>query len=124
MRKTYVDYSVPGSFFAEHDVREVSNRNVDEAVKNAPNGAFVFSFYDIVTVEQDGVELESKPLERSSNYYIDAQVLTVADIEAMNADDSYRILLINMRCNDWSSVLKCRTGNFQPMQDGDIVVHS
>jgi hypothetical protein len=123
---TYVTYLYPGTFFSEEDGREVAGRDPQRTARDAAPGVFAFSFHDIavstVTVDGREVELRSGPIRKSPMYFIDAERLGVADVEELAGDN--RILLSNMRCNGWGTVLRCRTGNFQPEGPSDIVISS
>ena len=47
---------------------------------------------------------------------------SIIDIEGMNSNGEYDILLSNMRGNGWDSVVKTRFGSFRPVNDEDIVI--
>ena len=121
---TYVRYLLPGVFMPEEAVREVGDRDPQRAAREAPENAFAFTFYDVVitTAEIGGktLTLRSDPLNATGRYYIDPEVLNAADVEALPGD--HRILLTNMRGNHWTTILRCRTGNFQPLEDGDTII--
>ena len=40
------------------------------------------------------------------------EVLTIEDVAELAGEDS--VLHMNMSVNNWSAVVRCRTGNFQP----------
>jgi hypothetical protein len=125
-KTTYVMYLIPGSFMPEEVSRTVDKRDTDSAAKQAPAEAFAFYFYDVIrqTVAVDGqdVTLSSRALNRSPRYYLDAVVLDADAVAALPGD--HHILLSNMRANRWPRVVQCRTGNFQPLQDGDVVLQT
>jgi len=125
-KTTYVRYLLPGAFVPEEEVREISERDPQKAAREAPGSAFAFSFYDRLSasVDHEGrqVTLRGQTINRSGVYYIDAEELSAADVAALPGDHS--ILLDNMRCNRWETILRCRTGNFQPKESGDSVVSS
>lgn len=121
---THVVYEHPGSFFAEESGRVVDHRDPQRAADSAPETAFAFTFHEIVTstVVVDGEEVvtRSKPLNVSGRYYLGGELLTYAQVEALDGD--HRILLSNMRGNGWDPIIRCRFGNFQPFRDGDKIV--
>jgi hypothetical protein len=123
---TYVEYLYPGSFFPEESRRPVTERDPATIAREAAPGAFAFRFYDIVTttVTTNGpaIELRRGAVNPTGRYYIDAEKLTAADVEALPGD--HRVLLANMRGNGWDPILRCRTGNFQPLEDGDVLITS
>jgi hypothetical protein len=119
---TYVQYLYKGILDSEG--RPVASRDARAAAQKVPEGAFGFRFFDRATVAiaVDGqrVDLASKELRVGPRHYIDAEPLTVADVKALGRE--YVILLANMRCNRWETVLHCRTGNYEPLMPGDILV--
>jgi hypothetical protein len=123
---TYVEYLHPGAFFPEESSRAVPERDPGRIARESPDDAFAFRFYDVVTmtvtVGREQVELRGKAIHATGRYYIDAEKLTPADVEALPGD--HAILLSNMRGNGWGVILRCRTGNFQPLEAGDVIVSS
>ena len=123
---TYVEYLYPGAFFPEESARAVPGRNPGQIAREAPAGVFAFTFYDevtaTVTTGGEEVRLRSRAIRKTGRYYIDAEKLTAADVEALPGD--HKILLANMRGNRWDVILRCRAGNFQPMEGGDVVISS
>jgi hypothetical protein len=116
MKRTFVEYSLPGAFFSEYVVREVTGRNDKQVIAEAPKGAFAFQFFDRVftTSTQDGdeVALSSGRINVGPTSYIGGEVMDAEAVAALPGD--HRTLLSNMRGNDWPFVIRCRTGNFQP----------
>jgi hypothetical protein len=49
-------------------------------------------------------------------------VLTAKEVEEKYPDS--RILLTNMRVNNWETVVRTRRGNFQPLAENDVVLNS
>jgi hypothetical protein len=123
---TYVEYLYPGSFYPETTARAVTTRNPERVAAEAPEGVFAFRYFDraSVTARIGGrdVKLRSGSLNQSGRYYIDAEELTMTDVAALPGDHS--VLLSNMRSNGWDPILRCRTGNFQPLETGDALVSS
>lgn len=120
---TYVTYLLPGAFLSEELTREVPSRDANEAARNAPPSAFAFTFHDVVsavvTVEGHEYTTRSVALNISPRYYIDAEVMDADAVAALPGD--HRTLLLNMQ-GQWPLVVRCRTGNFQPFEDGDRLV--
>ena len=123
---TYVTLFYPGAFFPEESVREVGTRDPEAIAREADPAVYAFSFHDKVTttaiIDGQEIELGSRAINKSGRYYIDAERLTAADVEALPGDHS--ILLANMRGNHWDTILCCRPGNFQPLEEGDVVISS
>jgi hypothetical protein len=123
---TYVEYLYPGAFFPEESARPVPERDPARIAREAPANVFAFRFYDVAatTVIVSGQEIttRSAAINATGRYYIDAEKLAAADVEALPGD--HRILLANMRSNGWDPILRCRTGNFQPLEDGDVLIET
>lgn len=122
---TYVEYLLPGAMFSESETKEVSNRVLWREAKQAPEQAFAFCYYEIVTAEVplrggELVKLSSDARNKSGRYYIGGDLFTQEEIAAMGPD--FRILYSNMRSNGWNKVLKTRSGNWQLLQEGDHIV--
>jgi hypothetical protein len=117
---TYIAYQHPGSFLAEESVMPVGTRNPQQQANDAPDSAFAFYYFDVVTtIVNAGGELINTSSGRrniSNTYYIDAKLLTSDQVTALPGDNS--ILLSNMRGNKWDLIVLCRTGNFQPFIEG------
>jgi hypothetical protein len=117
---TYVTYDLPGFFMPEQYTRIVEQRDSQAAANAAPDGAYAFTFHDIVGATVNGTTLTSQPVHRSGRYFIGGTVRNATEVEAMPGDHS--ILLSNMRNNGWNRVIFCLTGNVQPFTDGDNLV--
>lgn len=117
-RKTYVEFLLPGTFMPEMITREVVDRQVETL--DIPKNAYAFSFYDVLSTEAEGELLESGELNKSGRYYVGARVLTLKEVEREYPNE--RILIDNIRFNHWDEIILCRTGNFQPPQDGDVFI--
>jgi hypothetical protein len=117
-----VEYQFPGVLFAETSSKRVTMRDPLEAVVMAPDESFAFRFYEVTEAPDLGKEFNvtSVPRNFSGWHYIDAQIFTLEDVDAMG--DDFHILASNMRCNGWDRVVRCRTGNFQPFETSDTIV--
>jgi hypothetical protein len=122
----YVTYYFPGILFPEESSKPVAVRNAQAAARSAPEGAFAFTFHDTVVtstmVDGRAVTLSSKPMNKTGRYYIDAQPFTAGEVAALPGD--HEILLSNMRASRWDTMLRCRAGNWQPLEPGDDIVHA
>jgi hypothetical protein len=120
-KTTYVAYLHPGSFLLEESVKPVDARNPQQQANDAPESAFAFFYFDIVSatvsVQGEPIGTSSDRLNISKTYYIDAKLLTSDEVAALPGD--HNILLSNMRCNGWDPIVLCRTGNFQPFAEND-----
>ena len=121
--KTYVELFYPGTLFAENERHLVKKRDANGIAKKYP-GAFSFQFYDLTSkpVNVDGVEriVAGHRKKVSPKYYPGGTILTAEDVKSMAGD--HKILLSNMVGNGWERIVRCRTGNFQPFEKGDVVL--
>jgi hypothetical protein len=125
------EYLCGARFFGETETRASETRGVVEALAHLPEFAWAFRFYDVrmeTWKNLDGVG-ETRCLaavvegSHSGWYYPDAEVFTVAQLEAMPGD--FRILIANLRCNDRTGTpraVRCRLGNYQQLGPDDVVV--
>ena len=92
---TQVEHLNPGSLYPESEYVSVDTRDPARDAANAPANAFAFRYFDIATttvnVGSSEVATRSGELNPSQRFYIDAQELTCADVEALPGDN--RILL-------------------------------
>lgn len=112
---TYVTYLLPGSFFTEDCTEEVANRDVTNAQKKAPEGAFAFYFSERSRIVEGGETLWGEYKRQSGTYFLGGKLMDAVDVQRNVSDP--RTLLANMKGNGWKRVIKCRTGNFQPFDD-------
>ena len=116
-----VTYYEPGSFFPETVTMTLDERSTDAALANAPKLAFCFELFDLPPTPNLGPEFTvlPKPMNKSKRYYIGGSLY---DIDAVEAMQDMEILASNMRANRWSTVIKCRTGNWQLFESGDVLL--
>ena len=121
--KTYVELFYPGILFAEEEQYTVKVRSPRTIAKKYPK-AFAFKFYDLTSkqVMVDGVRrtIAGDKKKVSPTYYPGGVVLTAAGVKRLSGD--HETLFSNMRSNGWLRVVKCRTGNFQPFNNGGVVL--
>lgn len=113
VKQHFVIFSSPGTFFDETSERPVERWDVDAAVAMMGEikeryGARPFGFH-FVTRGRGPNDLDSKVISRSGFYYVGGKVLTLEEIAAKNDPDD-RILLSNMRGNDWDRVWQSTEG--------------
>ena len=118
----YAEYYLPGILMSESTTQKLEKRDSQEAARAAPEDAFGFRLFELPTVPRSTREYEIVPKRKrvSKMYYIDATLHSLAEVESWG--DEYQVLASNMRVNKWDTVVKCRTGNFQPFESGDTVV--
>lgn len=130
VRKTFVQFFYRGIFVSEISTREVEDRNVSKIVSmiGVPEGAFGFKFFDILSsfAKIDGydkeIEMKSAPLNLSPMHYYQGIVYTIEDIKHQFSKE--KILISNLEGNGHKKAILCRTGNWQPLEDSDILVDS
>lgn len=119
-----VEYLIPGSFMPEEVTRTVDHRDPARAAADAPPSAFCFTIFDVEAAPDLGPDFKvyPKPKNRTGRYYIDATVYELADVVAELGEQS--ILAWNMATNGWGRVVKCRAGNWQPLDDADTIIRT
>ncbi len=115
--KHYVEFAFPGCFFNEYESQEVPERNPE--VINVPENAFAFRFYDRTEVTMDGELL----IGEKKNYSPWTYFGTAYTVEEIKANfPQYQTLISNMENNGWDRAVKTRAGNWQPLEENDIVI--
>lgn len=116
---TYVEYIYPGAFFSESGVQKVTDRDISKL--DIPDGAFAFKFFDIIfTKTEDDVAMQSDHLNISGKHYIGGKLYTVDEVKRDFPDS--RTLISNLVGNGHTGAIHCRTGNWQPFDEGDIYI--
>jgi hypothetical protein len=127
MKKHFVIFFSPGTFFAEQSEKPIDSWDVDKAVEMARKvkeryNARPYGF-QFTTRERGPDDLDSKETKRSGTYFLGGKVETLKEVEARN-DPKEEILRSNMRCNGWDKIVvndnSWRT--VQPLQKGDKVL--
>ena len=130
-----VTFYSPGTMFPEETTRDIESEDPLEAVcmastiverHNAVPHSFRFTVWEKPEPIEDR-EFEAKKLRSSGMYFIDGKVETLEEVEARH-DPSEKILLSNMRNNDFSKIVVCcdhwkSTYPFRP-EDGDQIIRS
>lgn len=134
MRKHFVEFFSPGTFFAETSVREVSSWDTKEAVGLAEtikerHGAKPYGFQFFTSIVADPVpdgeggtlEVEPKEVKRSGTYFLGGKLM---NLEAIAGIADYSILLANMRCNGWPIVIENSNSyrSTHPFKEEDLLV--
>lgn len=120
MLKHYVEYQYFGIPFSETSVREISERDVSKV--SISDNCFGFRFFDRTMTVVDG-EILTGNRKNISGWYYKGEKMTLEQVKAtLGNDDNYRILISKMGCNDVSTVVKTKFGQFRPLHDGDEVI--
>ena len=127
MKKRFVVFYSPGTFFTEDTTREIDTWDVKTAIEmaravNERYGARPFGFRFILRERKED-ELDSRVTEQSPMYYLGGRLLSLQDIIDRN-DPKDAILISNMRSNDYKQVVE-NTNSWkttQPFYDTDILL--
>lgn len=106
----YARFLTKGSFFAEEWTELVSSADPNDVV--FPDGAYAFTMNERVDVVDGDDVYTGKASQIGPMYYHpDSKVVTFDELMSRN-DPRDRILLENMRCNGWSSMIYTRCGDW------------
>lgn len=129
MKQYTVTFYSPGTFFAETTKKKIDSwdpqkalamsKKIEERYHSHPYG---FQFF---THERADDELDSHISDSSGTWYIDGVVKTLEDLKAEHNPEN-KILISNMECNQWDSVVQTRSPYSwtQPFEDGDHIIRS
>lgn len=100
MKKNFVTFFSPGTFFSEETTKEISEWDVDLAMKMARDicerynaKPYGFKFY---TRERNENDFDSKEINQSGLFYLGGKVFTLKELEDKN-DPEDEILIRNMK---------------------------
>lgn len=112
---------MPGTLFPEEYTKPLTAHDPQEALALANEYVYCFMLYDTEEIPTDlGPEFKitAVPKNRSSRYYIGGELFTHDEVVALGVDT----VAANMRGNNWDTVIRCRTGNWQPFLEGDTLL--
>jgi len=119
---TYVEFYFSGMLFPEVSRQEMDSDDYREVRQDMPGRSYAFAFNRIetITVEfSNGVRRKiTQSLGRSPIYYPDGKVFSIAEIKEQKPDS---VLYRNMCVNDWDAVVCTKQGNYQHLEEGDVV---
>ncbi len=127
MKKNFVTFFSPGTFFSEETTKEIDEWNVDLAMEMAKDicerydaKPYGFKFY---TRERNENDFDSKETNRSGLFYLGGKVFTVKELEDKN-DPEDSILIMNMKGNGYDRcVVNTNSWKFTGMlAEGDTVL--
>lgn len=123
IRKHFVTYTYPGSFFSEDETKEITAEQRDPERVSLPKGAISFRFFDRIEGE---IEMSGEPItvrgrkrDESTIYYPGGRLVKLEEVIAEHGEDS--ILASNMKSNQWEQVVQTRRGTYQPAHDGACI---
>lgn len=120
--KHYVTILYPGLLFPEERTRPVAARDPDQVLKSLESSAFAFSFFDREEVNAGDEVLRGDPKNRSGLYYLGKEYSAEEVIAEYQGREAYRVLVSNVQVNEYSRMVHCRTGNWRPLLEGDVVI--
>lgn len=108
MKKHFVDFFSPGTFFSETSRFEIDLWDVNKAVEmartiNERYNATPYGFR-FVTRERDETDFDSKETAHSGMYYLGGKIMSLAEVKAKN-DPKDKILISNMENNGYHSII-------------------
>lgn len=125
MKKHFVEFLSPGTFFSETTIKEIDSWDVSMATIMSKNiterhNAKPYGFR-FITKERKDNELDSKETETSGIYYLGGKVLSLQEVKDRN-DPKDEILISNMENNNYSHIIENNnswrfTANFDPKKD-------
>lgn len=138
-REWRAEYSFRGSLFDEHQIIHLTATDLDtaqdEAQFLAPEGAYAFCLFQIRPNDPDtdeqvrrllhpdyNVMISGRRVNETGRFFLGGELRNTAEVEAMNDNGRYDILLSNMSGNGWDPVVFTRTGNVVPFEDGDTIL--
>jgi hypothetical protein len=109
--KYWIEFWRTGSFVGESWNVYVTEKPNKKKIK-FPDSAYSCRFFQRTDVIVDGKTYEGKAEQIGKWYYHpDSKVMTLEEIKALNNPND-RILISNMECNGWISVIYTRWGNW------------
>lgn len=117
MLKHYVEFLYPGVFVSESYEREIKSR---DNIKNIPKNCYGYRFFDREEIVINKENLVGKEKNYSGTYYF-GESFTLNEVKKLNGN--HKILIDNMKINNWKKVVKTRIGNFQPLYYNDKVLN-
>lgn len=126
MKRHFVTFQSPGTFFNEETTKPIKSWNVEKAREmansiteryNAKPYAFYFS-----TRERTAKDLDSKETKTSGRYFLKGRIMTLEDVQRQYPDE--KILICNMRCNKWKKIVMGQSPYrfSQPLMPEDVVL--
>jgi hypothetical protein len=117
----------PGILFSESSTKETKITDPKAVAKKAPKGAFCFYFENWVekksVVDGEKFEKTEQVGKSSAKHYIGGEVYTLAELqEKFRGDERHSTLLSNIKGNGYKRAIHCSTGNWQPFEEGDVLV--
>lgn len=129
MKKRIIHYAeilYPGILFPEESIRKITKRdrlNPIKYSKTLDKRVFAFSFMHRTEIK-DGKDTLYGKWEGQTPYWYFGKLYTAQEIKSSFRGSEYKILRANIEINDYTSLVRCRTGNWRPIGVGDTVIHA
>lgn len=127
MKRNFVTFYSPGTFFAEQTTKEIDEWNVNLAIEMSKeiterHGATPYGFQFNTQEQKDG-EWGIVEVAKSPFYWLGGDVFTVEELEKIGNPNDYT-LIMNMKNNKWNRVIVNNNSWqwTQPLRDGDVVL--
>lgn len=127
MKKHFVTFYSPGTFFPEKTTKPIDEWDIIKAAKMAKtiterHSAKPFGFR-FSTRERKDDEFDSKVTKTSNMYYLGGKIMTLSEIK-LQRDPKNNILISNMENNGWDRVIENNNSwrVTRPLEKGDIVL--
>jgi hypothetical protein len=119
VKSRWIRFFSPGSFVSNETDVVVNDIFTQPDDIEFPENAYCFMVFEREDVVDGDKTFNGKPKKVGKTYYHpDSFVRNAEQIENMDGD--WKILLSNMRCNDWKYVVFTRWGNYpQKYNDND-----
>lgn len=127
MKKHFVTFLSPGTFFNEETTREISQWDEKEACQMAHDiverhNATPFAFYFSTRTRGEN-DLDSRVTAKSDRFFLGGEVKTLEQVKAEN-NPEWETLIVNMEVNKWDRVVFNYNSyrSVQPLMGGDVVL--
>lgn len=122
-RYYWITFHYPGHFFGEsHKLKCLKEPSIKHILKlKECKGAYAFSKSEQEVLIVKGIEYK-REYNNAIRYFIDAELLDYNAVEKTVPDG--RILLSNMKANNWLYVIKTNCGWYVPFEVNDVIIKS
>ena len=119
--KQYVEILYPGSFLPEEETRPIESRNPEAVLRSLSKRAFGFRFFERQETKALDGEVLGGVARGYSPYFYVGREFTTEEVVRLYPGDEHRTLRFNLTDNHCKRAVLCRTGNWRPLNDGDVV---
>jgi lactate dehydrogenase-like 2-hydroxyacid dehydrogenase len=116
----YANIDFPGALFPESTSEKVSQKTTAQDIFKKHKNAYRVHFYTRTEKNENGEKLTGKATYEKK-YYLIGKAFTLEELRA-HRPKLDAILISNVECNKWDGAVRCRPGNWQPLEKDTIVV--